>query len=314
MESTSLYGVATLVSTGALDLTPMRAGLTGASGQLGTSVLRHLLGRISATDIAAITRHPERLDRFAMKGVHVARGDFDDAESLERAFEGIERLLLIPGSDHQPGIRQRQHLAAIDAAVAAGVQHVVYVSLLGARAGGVTETHFITEQALMSLTSNWTVLRMSVFAETLVEPARAAAACGSYFALPSAAAAYVVRDDVAAAAAGILTTAGHAGASYCATGPASVTPAEIAGAISRSTGKSVVFSALTADDYLASVQAAGLPPLAVDVVMSLQRELQAGTFDVVSNDVEKLAGRRAESLESFFGCLRESGRPSSFYI
>src|SRR3954471_8036032 len=70
----------------------MRIGVTGASGQLGMAVVRHLLARTSAADIVAITRSPEKLAAFSSQGVNVRAGDFKDQAGLEKAFSGIQRL------------------------------------------------------------------------------------------------------------------------------------------------------------------------------------------------------------------------------
>src|SRR5262245_16531701 len=109
----------------------MRIGVTGSSGQLGTGVMRHLLERTSASDIVAITRTPEKLATFASRGVNVRAGDFNNRAGLETAFNGVERLLVIPGSDLTPNVRPVQHQTAISAAQSAGVGHIIYVSSIG---------------------------------------------------------------------------------------------------------------------------------------------------------------------------------------
>src|SRR3989442_11700846 len=90
----------------------MRIGVTGASGQLGMGVVRHLLARASASDIVAITRTPEKLAAFSAQGVNVRTGDFNDRAGLEKAFSGVERVLIIPGSDLTPNVRPAQHRTA----------------------------------------------------------------------------------------------------------------------------------------------------------------------------------------------------------
>src|SRR5678815_1514582 len=88
-------------------------GITGASGQLGASVLRHLLARLQASEIVAVTRTPDKVTNAPGAGVRVRSGDFDDEGSLVSAFAGIDRLLLIPATDLVPGVRPRQHLSLI---------------------------------------------------------------------------------------------------------------------------------------------------------------------------------------------------------
>jgi NAD(P)H dehydrogenase (quinone) len=280
----------------------MRIGVTGASGQLGSGVVRHLLQRTSASDIVAVTRSTEKLAGFSSQGVDVRAGDFNDAAGLEKAFSGVERLLIIPGSDLTPNVRPAQHRNAISAAISAGVGYIIYVSTVGARTGptdGIMETHFATEQALITSGATWTLLRMSIYAEMLLDGAKQALSTHTFAALPGAPAAYIVRDDLGAAAAGLLTSGGHEGLTYHASGPASLTAAQVADIIARAGRTSVQFSAITPAQLESGLTAAGLPPGIINAISRFQRALQAGAFDVVTGDVFRLSGREPEPVESF---------------
>jgi NAD(P)H dehydrogenase (quinone) len=280
----------------------MRIGVTGASGQLGMGILRHLLSQTSASDIVAITRSPEKLAAFSSQGVTVLAGDFNDGAGLEKAFSGIDRLLIIPGSDLTPNVRPAQHRTAINAAKSAGVGHVIYVSSVGSRPGpsdGIMETHFSTEQALITSGATWTLLRMSIYAEMLLDGLKQALSTHTYSVLSGAPAAYIVRDDLAAAAAGLLTTNGHEGITYHVSGPASLTASQIAEIVSRISGTAVQFSPLTVAQLESGLAGFGLPPGIVKAISRFQQAVQAGAFDVVTGDAERLSGRRPESVEDF---------------
>ncbi len=292
----------------------MTIGITGASGHMGAGLVRHALARTAASNIVAIARHPEKLEQFSKQGVEVRAGDFNQPSELVSAFRGIERLVMIPTSDLQPGVRSRQHADAIKAAVAAGVQHLIYISTVSPRpdpANSLFDSHFTTEQALIASGAAWTILRMSVYTDTLLDAAKRAADSGSYAAVPGAPAAYVVRDDIAAAAAGILCTPGHAGITYHATGPVSVSQAEIADAIAKAAGKPVAFVEMTGEQQRAGLEAAGLPPALVTGIVGFQAALRAGAFDLVTGDVARLSGKPAESpfqfLSRTFGTAHVSG-------
>jgi NAD(P)H dehydrogenase (quinone) len=161
------------------------------------------------------------------------------------------------------------------------------------------DSHFATEQALIASGAAWTILRMCVYMDSLADPAKRAVASGSYSAIPGASAAYVTRDDIAAAAAGILCTPGHAGITYHATGSASLSHAEIAEAIAKASGKPVALSEMTPDQHRAALEAAGLPGFIINVVAGFQAALRAGSFDLVTGDVERLAEKPAQSLDEF---------------
>src|SRR5438105_2607025 len=98
--------------------------VTGASGQLGRLVAEELLDRVAPSELVLVTRRPKALAYLAERGVQIRHGDFDDPASLSEAFAGGERLLLI--STGAIGRRVPQHRAAIEAAEAAGVRHLVY--------------------------------------------------------------------------------------------------------------------------------------------------------------------------------------------
>jgi NAD(P)H dehydrogenase (quinone) len=140
---------------------------------------------------------------------------------------------------------------------------------------------------------------MSIYAEMILDGAKRALSSHTYAALPGAPAAYIVRDDLAAAAAGLLTTNGHEGVTYHASGPASLTAAQVADAIAKVGGTTVQFSAITAGQLEAGLAGFGLPAAIVNVISRFQVALQAGAFDVVTGDVGRLSGRQPESVENF---------------
>ena len=218
------------------------------------------------------------------------------------SHQGIERLVVIPLPDLLPGVRPPLHRQAIAAAVSAGVRHIIYVSSVGARLSprdGILETHFATEQALIELAPSWTILRMGPYTDFLLAAASSALESGTYAAVDGAPVAPVVRENLAAAAAGLLTTTGHDGVTYHATGPASVSQASIAETLSRIAGRPLRYSPLTIEQYEAGLESAGLPAPIIDVLSRFQAAGRDGLFDVVTGDVARLSGSPAESVHNF---------------
>jgi len=280
----------------------MNIGITGASGQLGLGLVNHTLARVPASKVIAITRTPAKLEQFP--GLQTRTGDFSQPAGLEAAFQGIERLVIIPTGDLQPGVRIQQHSDAIDAAVRAGVKHVIYISSVSPRpdpSNVLLDSHFATEQKLINSDVSWTLLRMSVYTDSLLNAVKQAVASGTYAAVPGAPASYVVRDDIAAAAAGILTTPGHRGITYHATGPASLGPADIAAAIAKATGKPIANVELSEAQQRQGLEAAGLPPFLIDGIIGFHAAGRAGAFDLVTGDVARLSGKAPESVADFLG-------------
>jgi NAD(P)H dehydrogenase (quinone) len=180
----------------------MKIGVSGASGHLGRAVVAELLRRGGGHEIVAITRTPETVSAPAQGRF----GDYDRPDSLAEAYAGFDRLLIITTVAPEPGKRGTQNVAAIDAAVKAGVKHIVLMSAVGTRqeeepARGAS--YWRGEQHLIAAAPAWTVLRMNFYAEAFVQLAQAALRQGVLAGLAENRAAFVGRDDVAAAAAGI---------------------------------------------------------------------------------------------------------------
>ncbi len=272
----------------------MKIGVSGASGHLGRAVVSELLQRAGGHEVVAITRTPETISGSA----HARFGDYDRPESLAEAYAGLDRLLITTVAP-EPGKRGAQNVAAIDAAVKAGVKHIVFMSAVGTRqeeepARGAS--YWRGERHLIAAAPAWTILRMNFYAEAFVQQAQAALGQGVLAGLAENRAVFVARDDVAATAAGILIGDGHAGAIYNATGPGRLSGAERAGLIAEITGRPIAFRVVTEQQLRAGLTQAGLPAGAVNIVTGIQASFAAGTFDIVTGDVERLGGRPPKPL------------------
>jgi NAD(P)H dehydrogenase (quinone) len=283
----------------------MKIGVSGASGHLGGAVVSELLQRPDGHEVVAITRTPETVSGPAQRRF----GDYNRPESLAEAYAGLDRLLIISTVDPEPGKRGAQHVAAIDAAVRAGVKHIVFTSAAGTRQEeepALGASYWRGEQQLIATAPAWTILRMNFYAEALVQQAQASLAHGVLAGLAENRVAFVARGDVAAAAAGILIGDGHAGAIYNATGPERLSGAERAALIAEITGRPLTFRAITEEQLRAGLTRAGLPTGVVDIVVSIQASFAAGAFDIVTGDVERLGGRPPKPLRDVLaGALKK---------
>jgi NAD(P)H dehydrogenase (quinone) len=212
--------------------------VSGASGQLGGLVVEELLSRgVSPADLILVSRTPEALERYAAMGASTRFGDFTQPESLDAAYEGGDRLLLISlntQGNPDPRVaseRPALHQVAIDAAVRAGVHHIVYTSFVDAEnnVSPIAVDHRLTEQMLRDSGVAWTSLRDQWYADRLVgEAARAVSERRILVRPDDLGTAYVTREDCAAAAAAVLTTEGHENRIYEITGPALVRSVDVA--------------------------------------------------------------------------------------
>jgi NAD(P)H dehydrogenase (quinone) len=169
-------------------------------------------------------------------GASTRFGDFTQPESLSTAYESGDRMLLISlDSDNLnpevPPQRAALHQTAINAAVAAGVQHIAYTSYVDAdrNASPIAVVHRETEAMLRESGVAWTALRDQWYADRIIGQAAEMIESGRVLVDPAElGAAYITRGDIAAAAAVVLTTSGHENRVYELTGPERIRRRDIA--------------------------------------------------------------------------------------
>ena len=286
--------------------------VTGASGQFGHAAASQLLDAGEA--VIALTRSPGKLADLAARGAEVRAADFDDPASLNSAMAGGETMLLI--STTMVGERPRQHGNAIDAAVAAGVRHIVYTSVTD---GGNPDhpaveqhDHYATEQHLKALGAAWTILRDSQYSEAIATamaiPALAAGSkpdnCGD------GQIAFVSRDDCVATAVAVLTQPGHENKAYDVTGPELLSIPEAMAMIAEMAGKPIEVIPVSDEQMFAYFDSLGVARKAADVdpngpipwasegMVTFGQAIREGNFAVISDDVERITGRKPRTLRS----------------
>lgn len=277
----------------------MTVAITGASGQLGRLVADKLLAAVDPADVVLLSRSPESLSEFAIRGAQTRRADFVDAASLPGAFAGVERLLLI--STDTVGDRVAGHVAAITAAAAAGVRHIVYTSVpepTEANPALVVPDHRATEDALRASGLTWTFLRNNLYSDMQSPTIAHAAASGKLVTnVGDGRAAYVTRDDCAAAAVGALTANGTECTVYDITGPQAVSANELA----QLAGAAVEVVNVDDATYEAGLVEAGLPAEVARLLASFGASIRESYLSTVSSAVFDLTGHQPTSLAASDG-------------
>ncbi|UUZ91023.1 NAD(P)H-binding protein [Paenibacillus sp. P25] len=140
--------------------------VTGATGKLGTKVVETLLKTVPASQIAVSVRSPEKAEGLRPRGVDVRQGDFDHPETLDKAFAGIDRSLII-SADGDNETRIRQHTNAVEAAARAQVKFIAYTSAANAAESKLflAPPHQAAEQAILQTGIPYAFLRNNWYLE-----------------------------------------------------------------------------------------------------------------------------------------------------
>lgn len=235
----------------------MKIGVTGATGQLGRMVVDKLKEKVSANSVVALVRNPEKA---AGMGVEVRSFDYNQSENLALSLQGIDKLLLI--SSNEIGQRAKQHANIIHAAKQAGVQWIVYTSLLHADKStlSLAGEHLATEEALKESGIPYTLLRNGWYTENYTASIAGALAAGAFVgSAGDGKISSAPRMDFAEAAAIVLTSEGYAGKVYELAGDQYYTLKDLAAEISKQTGKELPYQNLPESEYARILKSIGLP-------------------------------------------------------
>ena len=279
--------------------------ITGANGNLGRLAVQGLRDRIPADQIVALVRNPEKALDLLVMGVQVREADYDRPETLVKALEGVEKVLLV--SAVVPGKRLGQHKAVIDAAKQVGVRLIAYTSMLRAETSALAlaKEHRETEQYLKNSGLEFVLLRNGWYLENDTEALSTALAQGAIIG-SSGEGRYssASRADYAAAAIAVLTQPGHEGKTYELAGDRSFAMHEFAAEVSTQAGQAVVYKNLSAADFAAALRNVGLPEMIVDVVVDASAKAAQGELESASRDLSQLIGRPTTSVaEAIRGAL-----------
>lgn len=297
-----------------MSITTPRLLVTGAGGQFGRRVVELLLDA-GTPNLVAASRDTARLADLVARGAEAVAADFNDPASLDAAFAGIDRLLIVSTDAlGEPGLRLRQHQAAVAAAVRAGVSHIVYTSMPNPEPVspiGFAPDHHQTELALAASGVPHTILRNGWYMENLVGSLPHVLATGTWYtSAGDGRVAHVARADAAHAAAAALTSATGT-ATHTITGPTAYTTDEIAAIASEAFDRPISVVQVSDEQLAGGLAAAGMPPFVVDLVVSFDANTRAGRIDIITDAVERLTGQAPQTLAAFFAANRAALLPTA---
>ncbi|MGN7803475.1 SDR family oxidoreductase [Hyphomicrobiales bacterium] len=278
--------------------------VTGATGQLGKLVLDQLLGSgVEPARIIATSRDTAKLADYTAKGVQARVADFDDPASLDKAFAGADRILIISTDAlDQPGKRLKQHLAAVAAAEKAGAKHILYTSMPSPETSVIpfAPDHLGTENAIKATGIPYTILRNGWYMENLFMALPHALETGQWYSSSGEGRlAHIARADAAKAAAAALASSGRESRTYTLTGGEQRSTDEIAALVAKATGKRLDVVHISDEALAGGLKGAGLPDFLIPIVVSFDANTREGHINMVTNDVTSLTGATPVKLGAF---------------
>jgi uncharacterized protein YbjT (DUF2867 family) len=269
--------------------------VTGATGALGGRVAANLAAR--GVPQRLIVRDAARAPQLPDAEIAIAAG-YADTEGMTAALCGIETLFLVSGRE-APG-RVAEHTSAIDAALAAGIERIVYVSFLNAAPDStftLARDHWATEAYIRARGVAFTFLQDSLYLDfipLMTSPEGAIAGPAG-----DGVVACVARTDIAGVATEVLTGSTHDGRTYRLTGPEAFSLSQAADALAAVSGRAIVYRNETIEEAYASRAAYGAPAFEVEGWVTSYLAIARGELAAVTNDVFEILGRRPQSLAEF---------------
>jgi len=271
--------------------------ITGSRGAVGGRVAHRLAAagvnqRLLVRDLATAPQLP------GASPVEVS--DYGDYAEMATALDGVRTLFLVSFREARDRLDQQLH--AVDAAVAAGVERIVYLSFLEASADStflLGRQHHATEEHIREAGVGFTFLRSSLYADFVPfftgedGVIRAPAGHGKV--------SWICRDDIADTVVAAVQTNEYDGRALENTGPAALDFHETAAVLSRVTGRDISYVEETEEEAWESRRPTGAPDWEIAGWVSSYLAVANGELETVSDTVELLTGRPARDLEAFLG-------------
>ncbi len=273
--------------------------ITGASGKLGMAVVQNLLKKRPADQIAALVRDESKAAALKEQGVDVRVGSYDDAASLDRAMQGVEKVLLISGTEDN---RIQQHRNVVDAAKKAGVKLIAYTSRIVKnqdRLNPMMAVHFETEDYIKNSGLTYTLLRNALYMDVVPFYVGGNTVFETGIALTTGQGkvSFALRRELGEATANLLAEDGPVSPVYALTASEAWSFYDVADALSALSGREVNYTPLEEPQFEAQMRERGVPEFVIQLSLNFHREIRSGLLDEVSPEMERLLRRKPASLQ-----------------
>jgi len=272
--------------------------VTGPGGTVGSEVINQLEGAKASFRAAYFSEGKASAARS--KGIEAVTLDYNKPQTLNAAFEGCDKLFLLgPSAPNQTELE----VNAVEAARAAGVKHIVKLSVLRAEeeAFSFAKIHRPVEKAIEASGLEWTFLRPNGFMQNVVTYLGNTIRSENIFysAAVDAKISHVDVRDIAAVAVKALTKPGHQGRAYVITGPEALTYDDIAAELSLALGRKISHIGLKPMEMKSGMLASGVPEWLADMELDLDRYYREGKGNLITEDIKNVTGRDAIRFQQF---------------
>jgi len=270
--------------------------ITGASGNVGKEVLKQITQ--TGVEVRAAFQSVSKA-AGAPSGVEIVSLDYNQAETLQTALKGVDRVFLVgPPTAQLPALECK----AIEVIAQSDVRQVVKLSAMGGREAIFPRQHAQSEEYIQAAGVPFTFLRPNGFMQNMVNYNSPTINTQSAFygSEGDGRVSHIDIRDVAAVAVKALTEDGHVGKAYTLTGPEALTNREIAQVLSQEVGREIRFINLPAAQLKEALLSAGVLEWNADALLDLQRLYREGKATTVTRDVEEILGRKPISFAQFF--------------
>lgn len=277
--------------------------VTGAAGHLGTAVIKQLLKLVPSSKIVAFIRNEQAAKSLNAKGITTHIGDYADIDSLDKAFQNVDRLLLISSNGENA---LQEHINVIDAAKNAGVKHIYYTSgalnknVKESQLGSLTDSYITTENYIKESGLIYTIFQNALYTETIPYfIGYEAIKTGICFPAGDGKASFGLRNEMGEAIANVLASEGHDDSTYILTALPSYSFGEIAQLLSEISGKEVNYYDIDPKKYEIQLREYGVSEGDIGYSTLLAAIIKNDEYNIEVSDLEKLLGRKPTSLKTY---------------
>jgi uncharacterized protein YbjT (DUF2867 family) len=275
--------------------------VTGATGNLGSQIVERLLERVPAREVGVSVRDPEKATSFARRGVRVRRGDFADPGTLESAFKGASKVLVVSVDKiGEEGVAQST--AAIDAAYRAGADRVLYTSHQAASPDSLfapARDHAAVEAHLEKQGRSYASIRNGYYTASLQFHLGDAEQTGELAAPADGPVSWTDRADLAEAAAVLLAADGGCeGPTQPLTATKAVDLAGVAASLSELSGRVIRRIVVEDEEFVKGRIEHGMPEAFASLFLGTYLASRRGEFAVTDPTLKTVLGREPQTVRN----------------